>query len=497
MPTNKPYRSGLMWFRRDLRCNDNTALHQALRQCERVYVAFVFDRAILDPLPRQDRRVGFIHASVLALDRDLRALSPTPGVNLIVRHAHAEGAIADLAVQLGVDAVFANEDYEPEACARDERVRSALSSLGVAFHLHKDQVVFAPNEIRTQQGKPYFVFTPFKKAWLARLTEEDLEPRTAADHAASLAAPPPALQRPIPSLAEMGFEPPADEVQRLLPGSDGATQRLRDFLGRIGRYDALRDYPALKGPSYLSVHLRFGTISIRELVAAAQAAARTGAGTGATTWLSELVWREFYFQILGMYPHVVDHSFKPEYDRITWETGAEADAAFDAWCQGQTGYPLVDAGMRQLNQTGYLHNRLRMVTASFLVKNLGIDWRRGERYFAARLNDYDLAANNGGWQWCASTGCDAQPWFRIFNPVTQSERFDPEGRFIRRYVPEIAQLPNTSIHAPWKAKPVDLAAADVRLGIDYPAPIVAHEAARERTLARYAAVRGRQASTVP
>jgi deoxyribodipyrimidine photo-lyase len=198
-----------------------------------------------------------------------------------------------------------------------------------------------------------------------------------------------------------------------------------------------------------------------------------------------------------MYPLVVDHSFKPEYDRITWETGAEADAAFDAWCQGQTGYPFVDAGMRQLNQTGYLHNRLRMVTASFLVKNLGIDWRRGERYFAAQLNDYDLAANNGGWQWCASTGCDAQPWFRIFNPVTQSERFDPEGRFIRRYVPEIAQLPNTSIHAPWKAKPVDLAAADVRLGIDYPAPIVAHEAARERTLARYAAVRGRQASTVP
>ena len=275
-------------------------------------------------------------------------------------------------------------------------------------------------------------------------------------------------------------------------GSAAAEALLADFLARIDDYATAREYPAVKGPSYLGVHLRFGTVSIRRLAGAARA--RIGeAGKharGAETWLSELVWRDFYQQVLHHIPHVVGSSCKPEFDRVRFEHGRHADEAFAAWCEGRTGYPLVDAAMAQINQTGYMHNRLRMVTASFLVKDLGIDWRRGERYFAEKLIDYDLAANNGGWQWAASTGSDAQPWFRIFNPVTQSQKFDPEGRFIRRYLPRLARLPDALIHAPWRARPIDLAEAGITLGRDYPEPLVDHEAARHRTLARYAAVKG-------
>jgi deoxyribodipyrimidine photo-lyase len=247
-------------------------------------------------------------------------------------------------------------------------------------------------------------------------------------------------------------------------GMSGAKRLFADFKRRIGDYARKRDYPALKGPSYLSVHLRFGTVSIREL--AARAWRREGAGAAA--WLSELCWRDFYFAILAWRPDVAEHAFKREYDALVFD---DDQRLWRAWCEGRTGYPLVDAAMRQLNTTGYLHNRLRMVAASFLVKDLGIDWRRGERYFAEKLNDYDLAANNGGWQWAASTGCDAQPWFRIFNPVTQSRKFDPRGAFIRRYLPEAAQWPDAEIHAPRS-------------------PVVEHAAARARTLARYGAIRG-------
>ncbi|MEY2844235.1 MAG: hypothetical protein RI920_2272, partial [Pseudomonadota bacterium] len=243
-------------------------------------------------------------------------------------------------------------------------------------------------------------------------------------------------------------------------------------------------------PSYLGTHLRFGTLSIRQL--AREAWQRMQAGSrGAEVWLSELIWRDFYHQVLHHHPRVVDASFKPEYDAIKWEHGKHAQVLFEAWCEGRTGYPLVDAAMAQINQTGYMHNRLRMVVASFLTKDLGLDWRRGEAYFALHLNDFDLAANNGGWQWAASTGCDAQPYFRIFNPINQSEKFDPQGRFIRRYVPEIAALPDRAIHAPWLARPHDLAeASDVVIGRDYPQPIVMHDVAREATLARYAVVKG-------
>ena len=238
------------------------------------------------------------------------------------------------------------------------------------------------------------------------------------------------------------------------------------------------------------MHLRFGTVSIRELVGHAWPLAQAG-DAGASVWLSELIWREFYMQILAHHPHVATRSYKPEYDAIRWEHGKHAEALLKAWCEGRTGYPLVDAAMHQINRTGYMHNRLRMVVASFLVKDLGVDWRRGEAYFAEKLNDFDLAANNGGWQWAASTGCDAQPYFRIFNPVSQSQKFDAGAKFIRRYLPELARLPDDLIHAPWLARPVDLAAAGVELGVTYPQPLVRHEAARAKTLERYGVVKKR------
>jgi len=271
----------------------------------------------------------------------------------------------------------------------------------------------------------------------------------------------------------------------------GARALFDAFAERIGRYHEARDFPALKAPSYLSVHLRFGTVSLRRLVLHALQVmdADPGAADGARVWLSELTWRDFYFQVLHHFPHAAERAFKPEYDRIAWQDGAEGERLFSAWAQGRTGYPLVDAAMAQLEHSGYMHNRLRMVTASFLTKDLGIDWRRGERLFADTLIDFDLAANNGGWQWAASSGCDAQPYFRIFNPVTQSQKFDPQGRFIRRYLPQLADLSDRAIHAPWLASPMELQAAGVRLGVDYPHPVVDHDVARKRTLERYGVVK--------
>ncbi|MBQ1767392.1 MAG: FAD-binding domain-containing protein, partial [Aquincola sp.] len=275
---------------------------------------------------------------------------------------------------------------------------------------------------------------------------------------------------------------------KLPSGPVGAEELMEDFRERIDRYDDARNYPAVKGPSYMGPHLRFGTVSVRALAREAHARAAKGS-PGAATWLSELIWRDFYHQVLHHHPRVVGQAFKPEYDAIKWDHGKAADALFAAWCEGRTGYPLVDAAMHQLNETGYMHNRLRMVTASFLTKDLGIDYRRGEAYFALHLNDYDLAANNGGWQWAASTGCDAQPYFRIFNPVSQSEKFDAEGKFIRRYLPQLAKLPAKLIHAPWLARPIELAEAGVTLGKTYPHPVVDHDEARARTLERFAVVK--------
>jgi deoxyribodipyrimidine photo-lyase len=490
----KPIDRALVWFRRDLRAVDHAALHHALRSARQVWCAFVFDREILDPLPRADRRVEFIVGAVEALDADLAALGAShgsDGVRLLVRHGHAVDEIAGLAEALHVQAVYANHDDDPYALARDARVRGRLADRGVALHTSKDHVVFERNEVLTISGKPYGVFTPYMNAWLEKVDDFYVKAYPIERHAAALAAPPADVSAPLPGLARLGFVATNLHELHIDPTTAGAEALLADFLERIDRYATARDFPALKGPSYLSVHLRFGTISIRRLAAAAReriAEAGPRGHRGASVWLSELIWRDFYQQVLHHHPHVVGASCKPEFDRIRFEHGRHADEAFAAWCEARTGYPLVDAAMLQLQQTGWMHNRLRMVAASFLVKDLGIDWRRGEAHFALHLIDYELASNNGGWQWVASTGCDAQPWFRIFNPVTQSRRFDPEGKFIRRYLPQLGRL-GDDIHAPWQASPIELEAAGVELGRDYPRPIVDHAGAREKTLQRYAVVK--------
>jgi len=483
------FSSGLVWFRRDLRSDDQAALYHALRQCRQVHCVFVFDREILDPLPRADRRVEFIRESLVELHESLRKLSGDEHGGLIVRHAVARDDLPALARSLGVQAVFTNHDDEPQALERDHHVRAVLLALGIRLLTFKDHTVFERAEVLTQSGTPYTVYTPYKNAWLRKVDDFYLSAYPVERHARRLAPRPEGLRGPVPSLQAIGFEKTTLAQLRIPTGMGGAQQLLKDFLERIDAYDDARDFPAIKGPSYLSVHLRFGTLSVRQAARLAHERSRKGS-TGAATWLSELIWRDFYFQVLAHHPHVAGSSFKPAYDKIAWEEGKTADDHFAAWCEGRTGYPLVDAAMAQINQTGYMHNRLRMVVASFLMKDLGIDWRWGERYFAEKLNDYDLSANNGGWQWASSSGCDAQPYFRIFNPISQSKKFDPDGSFIRRYLPQLARLPNAALHAPWLAKPIELEAAGVVLGRDYPEPLVEHDAARERTLKRYAVVKG-------
>ena len=472
----------LFWFRRDLRITDNAGLYYALKSARCVYAVFVFDREILEMLPsKRDRRVEFIWESVSALKTSLRL----HGGDLIVRHARAVETIPALAQQLKVGAVFANEDYEPAAIARDARVREALRQNGIGFHTFKDTVIFEKNEVLTQAGGIYRVFTPYKYAWLKRLDDFHLKPYPSAGYAKHLAAP--KEQEPMPTLESLGFARTNLKALGIETGEAGAVARRDEFIGRIDGYKEARDFPAVKGVSYLSVHNRFGTISIRELASIAYAETLRKKNTGAETWLSELIWRDFYFQILYHHPHVARSAFRPEYDAIRWPND---ENLFAAWCEGRTGFPIIDAAMRQLNETGYMHNRLRMIVAGFLAKDLLIDWRRGEKYFADNLNDFDLAANNGGWQWAASTGCDAQPYFRIFNPVTQSERFDANGKFIRRYVPELNGVPDKCIHAPWTMPPAVQQSLGVTIGKDYPAPVVDHAVQREKALALYKAVKG-------
>ena len=470
------YRSALFWFRRDLRDEDNAGLYYALKSAERVHCAFVFDREILEGLPRADRRVEFIHGSVAELARSLERR----GGSLLVLHDHARTAIPALASRLGVDAVFANADYEPAARDRDDAVGAALTAAGRRFHRAKDQAVFEKDEVLTQAGRPYTVFTPYRNAWMKLLDDFYVEAYAVERHTRALA--PAAFASSLPSLEALGFERTGLAALRIAPGMGGARALVEDFAQRIDAYDRARDFPAVKGVSYLSVHNRFGTVSIRSLARLA----RSRASPGAATWLSELCWRDFYFQILWHFPRVAREAFHAQYASLDWPNDP---ALFAAWCEGRTGYPLVDAAMRQLNSTGYMHNRLRMVTASFLAKDLLVDWRWGERYFAERLIDFDLAANNGGWQWAASTGCDAQPYFRIFNPVAQSEKFDPQGKFIRRYVPELARVDDRHVHAPWRMDAAAQEAAGCAIGRDYPAPVVDHAVQREKALALYGRVK--------
>jgi len=469
----KANNKALVWFRRDLRDFDHAALSQALEKAAQVFCVFVFDTDILDALPNKtDRRVEFIWESV----HELKASLQEKGGDLIVLHGSAQIAIPALAKQLGVETVHTNRDYERAATLRDTHVAAALTESGIAFHLHKDQVIFESEQILTANGTPYQVFTPYKRAWLQRLGTGDLKSYEVQQYASRLSRP--TFPAPLPSLEALGFT--RTNVLQLLPaGMSGAEKLFENFQLRINDYHAARDYPAVKGPSYLSVHLRFGTLSIRNLVSYAWSMG----GHGAETWLSELIWREFYFMLLHHHPQLAEgHCFKPSFDHIQWP-GSEPH--FQAWCSGQTGYPLVDAAMRQLVQSGYMHNRLRMVAASFLVKDLLVDWRKGEAWFAEHLLDFDFSANNGGWQWAASTGCDAQPWFRIFNPITQSEKFDPQGKFTRKYVPELGRCSDKEIHAPWKIAADRQRALGILIGKNYPAPIVDHGIQRERALALY------------
>ncbi|HYW56722.1 MAG TPA: deoxyribodipyrimidine photo-lyase [Polaromonas sp.] len=486
----KQYETGLMWFRRDLRVEDNAALYHALKSCRQVLCVFVLDREILDLLPRADRRVEFIRESLVDLDGQLRQLGNDEGrqrAGLIVLHAWAAEAVPALASTLSIDAVFTNNDDEPQGLERDTKVGQALALSGKAFHSFKDHVIFERAEVLTQTGKPYSVFTPYKNAWLKKIDDFYLRPYPVRQYGAALIDRPPTYNAPVPELAEFGFEKTNLSSLKIPTGTTGAAVLVDAFLERIDQYHATRDFPAAKGPSYLGVHLRFGTVSIRHLAAIAFRL-QTGGSPGAAVWLSELIWRDFYAQILSNFPHVASRSFKPAYDAIAWEEGLEAQTLYEAWCEGRTGYPLVDAAMAQIRETGYMHNRLRMVTASFLAKDLGVDWRWGERYFAVHLNDFDLSSNNGGWQWASSSGCDAQPYFRIFNPVSQSEKFDAQGKFIRKYLPQLAGLSNAALHSPWLASPLELSAAGVELGGNYPYPVVDHAKARTRTLQRYACV---------
>ena len=471
--------SALVWLRRDLRVADHHALYRALSAARQVYCVFVFDTDILNTLAdKADRRVEFIWESLADVHRALAR----HGGGLIVLHGRACDDIPALAAKLKVDTVYANHDYEPAAMQRDQTVANALGRQGIDFVTCKDQVIFEKNDILTQEGKPFSVFTAYKNAWLKRLTTADLLPHPVEEHLANLA---PFATNETSSLEALGFERTNLRSLAIPTGLTGAATLFDEFLARIERYHETRDYPSIKGPSYLSVHLRFGTISIRTLARAAweQAQFAQYDGCGAQTWLSELIWRDFYFMILHHHPRVIEHAFREEFDALLFDNDS---GRFAAWCAGLTGYPLVDAAMRQLNSTGYMHNRLRMVTASFLVKDLHIDWRWGERYFARHLNDFDLAANNGGWQWAASTGCDAQPYFRIFNPVTQSEKFDAEGKFIRKYLPQLAACANKFIHAPWMMDATEQKRTGITIGRDYPSPIVDHAQARRVTLDRYA-----------
>ena len=466
------YARALVWFRRDLRDFDHAALYQALKQARQVVCAFIFDREILDALADPaDRRVEFIHASVAELQQALQRR----GGGLVVRHGIARDEIVRLAAEIQADAVFFNHEDDPAALARDAAVEAALKRCSIAVHHAKDCVIFEREEVLTAAGTPFSVFTPYKNAWLRALAPFYLQAYPVDAYADRLAA----QSSVIPGLQDMGFVASNLRELKLPTGMSGGARLFGDFLQRIDRYQETRDFPAVKGPSYLSVHLRFGTVSIRQLAAAAW----QQGGRGAQTWLSELIWRDFYHQILWHRPDVAaGHAFKKQYDTLPWPN---PPGHFEAWCEARTGYPLVDAAMRQLNQTGYMHNRLRMVAASFLTKDLLVDWRLGERYFADKLIDFDLAANSGGWQWAASVGCDAQPWFRIFNPVTQSERFDAQGTFIRRYLPELARVPDRYLHAPWTLPAAEQQRTGCVIGRDYPMPIVDHAVQRALALALF------------
>ena len=421
----------VFWFRRDLRLEDNAGLFHALNSGLPVLPLFIFDTEILDRLEsRTDARVEFIHKALSEIDIELKQNQSS----LLTVYGSPVDVWKDLIAEYDIKEVFTNQDYEPYAVKRDEKVKTLLNSHGIQFNSFKDQVIFEKNEVVKPDGKPYTIFTPYSKTWLNKFSEKDFEYHPSKENINKFYK----FKSQLISLDETGFKKtginfPSFEIRKEI----------------IKNYDKTRDIPSIDGTSRLSVHLRFGTVSIRKLV---KEAVKLN-----DTWLKELVWREFFMMILYHFPHSATGSFKPEYDRIKWRNN---ETEFDAWCKGETGYPIIDAGMRELNTTGFMHNRVRMIAASFLCKDLLIDWRWGERYFAEKLLDYEQSSNVGNWQWAAGTGCDAAPYFRIFNPHTQQKKFDPEFRYVKKWVPEFSD-------------------------IGYPQQIVDHKIARERTLKAY------------
>ena len=466
---NKKYNNSLVWFRRDLRDYDHAALFHALQESNHVFCIFIFDKEILNALKnKEDRRVEFIWESVKELKESLGEKKS----DLIVTYDLASNAISRAIDEFKIEAIYVNRDYEPQAIKRDQAIKNLAIKKNIAFYDFKDQVVFEEDEILTTLEKPYTVFTPYKNNYLKKLGQTTLPRFDIEPFIKNLAQ---FKSEPLLTLKDMGFQTTNLHEIKIHTGMTGGKLLVEDFKERMAFYKKTRDFPAIKGVSYLSVHLRFGTVSIRQLFRLAL----ESFSEGSETWLNELIWREFYFQILFHRPDVaLGKAFKKEYESIAFENNPDY---FKAWTEGKTGYPIVDAAMRQLNQTGFMHNRLRMIAASFLVKDLLIDWRWGEAYFAEKLIDFDLSANNGGWQWAASTGCDAQPWFRIFNPMTQSLRFDPQGKFIKKYIPELYSLDNDEIHAPWLSQKTQK--------MDYPKPIVDHASQRIKALALYKSVK--------
>lgn len=400
----------ICWLRRDLRLVDQTALYHALKSEYPVLLLFVFDRAILDRLPDPDARVVFIHQTILDLKRQLEQM----GSSLLIKYGLPSAVWSQVLQEYDVKVVFTNHDYEPYAIQRDAEIAALLKSQNIPFLTFKDQVIFEKSEIIKSDGKPYTVFTPYFKQWKAKLNTFYVKAYPTKKYFSNLFK---TEALPALSLADIGFK----EMDITFPKAD--------FNEKLASYELRRDYPADDVTSRIGLHLRFGTVSIRE-------AASTALANNAEKWLSELVWRDFYMMILYHFPVITDHAFKPAYDRIQWRNNEQE---FEAWCQGRTGYPIVDAGMRQLNQTGFMHNRVRMVVASFLTKHLLIDWRWGEAYFASKLLDYDLASNIGGWQWACGSGNDAAPFFRVFNPELQAKKFDPKNAYIYKWAPEYKQ----------------------------------------------------------
>ena len=422
----------LFWFRRDLRLVDNHGLSQALQSGNPVLPIFIFDRNILDELEvKADARLQFIFDTLEQLNHELAAY----GSGLKTYFGTPEEVFRELVKTYLIELVIANRDYEPYAIQRDKSIHALLSDHGILFKGYKDQVIMDRRDVMKADGEPYTVFTPYSRKWKELFRQEMIDPYPVIFSADKLVQ----MQRQtVMPLAALGFKP----VHQEFPAKKVEEELIRD-------YQDTRNFPGIHGTSRISVHLRFGTISIRYLVGKAFA--------WSATYLNELIWREFYMMILYHFPHVVNNSFRPQYDHIPW---LNREDEFDAWCQGRTGYPIVDAGMHELNETGFMHNRVRMITASFLTKHLLIDWRWGEAYFAQKLLDYELASNNGGWQWAAGSGVDAAPYFRIFNPALQTQKFDPHNSYLDQWVPG------------WQSP-------------DYPVPIVDHKAARDRAIATF------------